>query len=138
MMDRETQIRRLMWWNQLWIGLLTIGAILGGGYYYLARSTYSAMYELKSEWSSTGLRLNASSDGPFVVTHLVYKGFVSWAALPKPLAIIDSGGAYIPIKDIQKLDWRDNANEPCEPPKQFTEVEVLYYRPLATKRREEH
>ncbi len=135
-MDRETQIRRLVWWNQLWIGLLTIGVILGGGYYFLTTSVYPTLYELKAGWSDEGLRFTMLGNGPYVVTHLVDWKTKSWTELSKPIVVLDSYGAKIPMKEVKKLAWRDMMNEPCEPPKQLTEVEALYYRSLVTERRE--
>jgi hypothetical protein len=65
--------------------------------------------------------LQASNNGPFVVTHLVYYGFDEpskrVAALQPPLAIIDSAGERMTRNEIARLVWFDHRGNRTNAPR---------------------
>lgn len=93
---------------------------------YIDRSRSSLTVESQGE----DLRIKTTSDGPFVITHLMATGYsdsdTRVAALPQPLACIDSGGLIIP--KVADLDWRDTRGEVASPPSSST-LQALILRP---------
>lgn len=84
--------------------------------------------------SGKGVALRTLSDRPFIVTHLAVSGWDAGsesekrtAALPAPVASIDSSGLW--IEDITKLDWRDIRGEPASVPDESTRLSALMLRP---------
>lgn len=132
-------VRRLLFWNQFWLGLLLASAVLGVSLWFLSNSLQS-QHQLRVRWSNDGdLRLSSFSDGPFVVTHLILggregenEGKKAVAELPKPVAIIDSRGASVSPEQLSKLTWRDISGQPVSPPGEGAPIRALYYRPLST------
>lgn len=136
-MDKDMQVRRLLIWNRFWLTALVMCMVLGGGWLYLQKET-SSIYELKASWSDEGLRLSCVGQGPYIVTHLIDWRTKTCAELAKPIVVFDSYGGRISLSEIKALAWRNTMNEPCEPPKQFSEVEVLYSLSLIAKKPEMH
>lgn len=133
-MDVEREIRKLRRWNAFFVIVLVL---LAG--WFLVRWQVSLVHEsihtLRYSRDGDMLRISAPWDGPFVVTHITAAGEYEpklWAALPEPLAIIDSSGGDV---DLAKLKWRDKMGEPADPPGSQT-VEALYYEPEIAKERE--
>lgn len=136
-MEPEKRVRRLLVWNQVWLCLLIL--VLAAWWFsaFVARSRED-MASLSAGWDGAGLKLRSPTDGPFVVTHVVNYGVgdKSWAALPRPLAVIDSYGAYLRAEDIRRLDWQDYFGQKVAAPTDLSHVTVLYYIPLIPKERE--
>jgi hypothetical protein len=130
------EMRRLVWWNRFWLGLLLLATMAWGANTLLDRAR-AGVRELRVRWDDGGLNLTSASDGPFVVTHLVRIGTATEAEkavadLPTPIAIIDSGGAYIKREAYRKLTWRNFLGDPVPSPPEGAPIRALYYRPLAT------
>ena len=111
-MEQDWQIRKLQRWNRFWVCLLVIAALTWAGHNFIVAQTQN-LYTLYDTWDGQGLSLSAMTDGPFVVTHLVDRYSRSWAALPRPIAVVDSYGAYISMEDMKKLHWQDYHDQPC-------------------------
>jgi hypothetical protein len=128
-MELERQMRRLLLWNRFWLSLLIMTALAWGVHSFIAAETQDT-YTLTERWDGQGLKLSALTDGPFVITHLVDRRTRSWAALPSPIAVVDSHGVYIPINDVKKLHWQDYLGQPCPFPATNARITALYYRSL--------
>ena len=98
------------------------------------------MSQLHLRWVGDGsVKLSATKDGPFIVTHLAnYEAGKVVAALPQPIAIIDSGGETISADTITKLVWRECVNGEIvdAPPKDL--IVALYFQAEIAKRYTEH
>lgn len=132
----EASYWRLVWWNRFWAVLWLCSAAAWGRQALLAEARQMTT-RLTAHWSGPDLTLRSVSDGPFLVTHLVRYGTPSEAdkavaALPQPLAIIDSGGATIPRDLYRKLVWRNFLGQRVPAPPEGAPVGALYTRPLAT------
>jgi hypothetical protein len=133
-----TSVQRLIFWNRLWLCLLLVGALLEGTRWLFTRFDVF-LSTLRPVWSASGLRLVTSSDGPFVVTHLVLsepeagseKG-KAVAQLARPIVIMDSDGASIPSAELHQLTWRNIFGQSVPPPPDGAPIRALYYRPLTT------
>lgn len=131
-MDIENQVRRL----QLQIRLQAVAVIalliwVAGGY---ALPWLDARRIVRIDRQGNAVRITSPSDGPFVITHLTVNGWDAGnaqdqrvAALPRPLACIDSVG--VEIQDISKLDWRDVRGDPASVPVAETRLSALLLRP---------
>lgn len=132
-------VRRLLFWNRFWLGLLLASAVLGASLR-LLRNSIRSTHQLRVAWSNDGgLSFSSVSDGPFVVTHLILggreaetEGKKAVAELPRPVAIIDSRGASLSPEQLGKLTWRDISGRPISPPGEGAPIRALYYRPLST------
>src|SRR4028118_18775 len=136
----DKKIRRLVIWNRIWLVLLVLALVSFAGSAWLG-STFSRARALSATWLPSGeVRLSSASDGPFVVTHLVKyghdEGEKAVARLPQPIAIVDSAGATIEKDVIAKLAWVNIFGEPVPAPNVGSNIEVLYYRPEVTNRRQ--
>lgn len=135
-MDVEREIRKLKRWNAVCVTtlILIVGWMAGAR---VIESFRESMRTLEYSRDGDVLRLSASTDGPFVVTHISVEGYPEpgklWAALPEPLAIIDSHGGYV---DLSKLNWYDYMGEPANPPGSQTPLEALYFVPKFAEKRE--
>ena len=132
-MEENWQIRKLQLWNRFWVCLLVIATLTWAGKHFIDAQTRD-LYTLHDTWDGQGLKLSAMSDGPFVVTHLVDRYSKTWAALPRPVAVVNSHGAYIPVEEMQKLYWQDYLDQPCPFPLKNADIKALYYLPLTTNR----
>jgi hypothetical protein len=129
-------VRRLVLWNRLWLGLLVLGILLAGAQH-LSQRLLASTRQLRAAWSDGGLTFSSISDGPFVVTHLSVPGVQSEgdkavAQLAVPVAIIDSRGARLDPEELRKLTWRNIYGQPVPPPQEGAPIRALYFRPLQT------
>jgi len=129
----ERDVRRLIWWNRLWLALLLVGAICWGAQRLLDQVKTNTR-ALNIRWLDGGLKLSSVSDGPFLVTHLVglpgHDAGKLIAQLPTPLAIIDSGGAKITRDDYRKLVWKNYTGTRVAAPAEGAPLRALYVRPV--------
>lgn len=132
-MEQDWQIRKLQRWNRFWVCLVVIAALTWAGHSIIDAQS-QGISVLYGTWDGQGLKLSAMTDGPFVVTHLVDQYGKTWAALPRPIAVVDSHGSYIPVEDMKKLRWQDYLGQPCPFPVKNANISAFYYRPLTTKR----
>ncbi|MBS1707932.1 MAG: hypothetical protein JSS65_04335 [Armatimonadetes bacterium] len=132
--ELERRVIRLGWWNLLWVTLSIVGG-LALGFVWLGTYVRSEIHQVRCTPSGDGLRLSVSDDGPFVVTHLVYSAHKATAALPEPVAIIDSHGGEISKETIAKLKWTDILGQESDPPK-LDDIQALYIDVRTTKKRE--
>ena len=93
------------------------------------------MFRLEAKWRSDTLHVSSAKDGPWVVTHLVLKdgGKYAVAALPSPVAIIDSRGERFTTNFLQSLTWIEDSGQTSSPPKVGDRVMVFYYVPEQSK-----
>lgn len=131
-MDIEKQVRRL----QLQIRLQAVAVIalliwVAGGN---ALPWLDARRIVRIDRQGNAVRITSPSDGPFVITHLTVNGRDAGserdkrvAALPRPLACIDSAG--VEIQDISKLDWRDMRGDSASVPDAETRLSAVLLRP---------
>jgi hypothetical protein len=131
-------VRRLIFWNRFWLGLLVVALLLGFGQWLITASDLLPT-SLRAVWHNGGLALVTGSDGPFVVTHLILDGHEAAdesqkavAQLSNPVVIIDSKGAIISPEEVKKLTWKDTTGQSVPPPHEGTPIRALYYRPLRT------
>ncbi len=132
----EQHTRRIVFWNRFWLTIVML-LLIGSGAWRLLSSIIESMYDLRPSWSEDGLGFSASSDGPFVITHLVDRRQYATAALQPPLAYIDSGRLLIPIEQFKKLKWYSKFGEEVTAPKDGLNVTALYYRPQEARKRDE-
>ena len=134
----HAEVRRLLLWNRVLLVILLLAALGAAGSSLLARLETKAM-GLSASRSNGGLRLSTASDGPFIVTHLVYwedgARSQAYAALPEPLVIIASGRASVEKEKLQKLAWRSYLGGPAPVPPEGAAITALYYRPLKATQR---
>lgn len=129
-------VRRLVFWNRFWLGLLLVGTLFWAAHWYINQADLTRK-SLRVVWSNGGLSLVTWSDGPFIVTHLRVRYGPSEsqkavAQLPSPVAVIDSHGAAISPGVLSKLTWKNPFGKTLAPPQEGTSVHALYYRPLST------
>ena len=128
--DTRLQLRRLLWWNRFFVSVLLMAALFAGAQWKLRE-----MRELKVSWQPDGsVSLRAVSDGPFVVTHLTLPGdrqigARASAALSRPLAVIDSGGASLAEAEVARLIWVDAHGQKMPAPAPGTPLSALYFEP---------
>ena len=133
----DQQLRRLLVWNRVWIGLavlLMLGLVGRWG----LQQVHDEHYALRVSWTEEGdLRFRSPSDGPFIVTHLVKVEPVeptrSVAKLREPIVIIDSWGATLKKSEFESLTWLSYLGEPHPSPAAGTKLIAFYYRPLQTE-----
>ncbi len=125
--EQERLIGRLVLWNRVWLGVLIAISLACIGQFGLA-AIHRDMETVQAGWDGRGLRLT-SIPGQFVVTLLGDEETWSWAALPKPIAVLDSFGAYIAREEMNKLDWSGRHNEPTEFPGQSSHISAMFNRP---------
>lgn len=131
----DSDVRRLMAWNRFWLTLLIVVVLAWAASAQMKRLSDRHRVRVTAQWGDNGLVLRPSSDGPFVVTCLVYgvgTAAVRHAVLPEPLVVIDSGGAAIESEALRKLTWRDWMGRTDAAPPDGTPMKALYYRPLET------
>ena len=83
-------------------------------------------------WEGDGLRISGS--GYWLVTHLEHRGNGTFARLPEPQPIVESGGVWISPLNLANFNWLKPANlrhdaqtAPSEaPPKPNAEIRALY------------
>jgi hypothetical protein len=127
----ETQVRNLVLWNRFWVFLfvMTVLALVGrSGLDYIDQMTL----RVSSNWDENGVRLSGLEDGPVVVTAIECLDERSWASLSKQIVITDSGGAYITVDQMKKLEWHDRQGQPCPFPGKHDNIVALYFRPAVT------
>ena len=131
----NAEVQRLARWNQLWLVVLLLVALGWAGSSFLQHAQ-EVSRSLRASWDAGVLRLRSSSDGPFIVTHLVFWGdgglSKAYAVLPEPILIIDSGGARIDKEELRNLRWRSYRGGPAPVPPEGAPITALYYRPLQT------
>jgi hypothetical protein len=96
------------------------------------RNALDSIREISASREGNKLRIGSSSDGPFVITHVVAYGnteqYKRVAALIPPIGIIDSYGASVNMSQLKWVDSHGNhANAPTT-----QRIEVLYVRPLTS------
>jgi hypothetical protein len=92
------------------------------------------MFPLRVSWRSDKLHVSSSKDGPWIVTHLVMRDTNQYAvaALPTPVAIIDSRGEYFTTNFLQSLTWIANSGETSAPPRYGQRMKAFYFVPKQT------
>ena len=130
------QLRRLVIWNRIWIGLAVLLTLSLAGRW-VDQQIFTEIHKLHITWTAQGdLDFSSLSDGPFIVTHLVkvqpIEPTPSVAELPIPIVIIDSAGAILKKSDFESLSWFSYLHEPHPAPIAGTQVIAFYYRPLRT------
>ena len=128
-----TYVRRLVRLNWLW-GTLVVGLAL----------ISAAKWELNRIWTDLerihvirqedgGVTFSSSSDGPFVVTHLVYKHWYV-ARLPEPVVMLESGRSTVSRAVVKKLIWRETreGSKVALPP-QDAPLAIFYYKAQRTE-----
>jgi hypothetical protein len=144
MKTNEERLRRLELWNRFFVALLALAFLGTAVALFLLRAydeTQSKIYALHAIWLPGGeIKFSATSDGPFIVTHLVVDGGLEpekkVARLPQPIAIIDSHGAVLSKTQILKLAWVDIYGQTTAAPKAGSVIKALYYRPQVAAKRE--
>lgn len=123
--------------NPFLVLALLLGGIICGGYATLDSLTADLKTLRLYEERNGDLRFSASSDGPFVVTHLIRvepgRGRTAVAALPEPIAIAESGGKILSRAQIARLRWIDNYSQPMTEFLPDSRFEAIYHRPLVAK-----
>jgi hypothetical protein len=127
-------LRRRLFWVELWLSLLFMLLIVGGGVFWMFRHAQHAGRTLRTGRSGdNGLGVFARSDGLFVVTHLLGKSpdesAQVMAELKKPLVIADSGGGVVTAAELRALTWgsRDTGRT-VRPPALGSRLTACYYR----------
>lgn len=126
--DRLGALRRRVGWHTFWITLFAVLLLA----FPVARWITSLLDRTNAPMirrDGDRIYLTASSDGPFVVTHLYVRGDASekrTAALTPALALIDSDGTT--GLSISSLVWRDIRGERTAPPGEDSIIRALYYR----------
>ncbi len=133
----DNQLRRLIIWNRLWLGLFMVLLISWGGLSW-ANRIYSDMRALRVSWRSGGdIKFSSASDGPFVITHLATvarsEQEKSVARLSQPIVVVDSAGATLSKSEVEKLKWHGYRGAAQPSPAAGTAIVAFYYRPLVTK-----
>lgn len=114
------------------IVLVTLAIILWLAYS-LLMPTLALRDQVRVVASQQGeLHFQPGSDGPFVITHLCWKGGQAVAALTQPIAIIDSEGANLGRKELVNLIWVDHDGATVKPPP-ADEIVAIYYRAERSK-----
>jgi hypothetical protein len=134
----DTQVRRLVVWNRLWLGLF-IAVLLGwAGVLWINHFIENHVRAIRVYWMDDGgIKLSSSSDGPFVVTHLAKVATSeqekSVVRLSPPIVIVDSFGAIISKSEFDGLKWHGYMGDAHPPPAVGTAIQAFYYKPLVTK-----
>ena len=135
-LDHTRLMRRLLFWNRFFITLLVLSVLFLG-----AQWKMRELRELKVSWQGDGsIRLRSASDGPFVVTHLALPGDSgvgarASAALPRPLAVIDSSGGELLESEVARLIWMDDHGQKMPAPLPGTPLRALYFEPNTARPR---
>jgi hypothetical protein len=134
----DQQLRRLVRWNRIWLGLFIVVVACLVGMSWLNRFVERDLLGLEVSWTEEGgIRLRSATDGPFVVTHLskVARGEPekSTALLSPPIVIVDSAGATLSKTEFSKLKWYGYLGEDHPSPVAGTPIIGFYYKPLVTK-----
>ena len=89
------------------VTVLLLALLAIAGWQWLTLSVRQSLSPQCFQSEDGGVRFSATSDGPFVVTHVVGYGPKgrNVAALPEPVASIESGGYEIPLAVLKKLHW---------------------------------
>lgn len=130
---RNSELRRLIAWNALWRSMMIV-VILGLWIAWMVAGRVEAGRQLHCYRTDDGtLVIDAPSDGPYIVTHIVTAGGSdmarSYAALVPPLAVLDRAGAAIPAKTLVQLRWRSAVDGETVPHPQGQPLTILYHRP---------
>jgi hypothetical protein len=141
MKANDNQLRRLMLWNRFWLGLFMVLLVGGGGLSWFNRfvdNVDNNVRALKVSWiADGGIKFSSSSDGPFVVTHLVKvarsEQEKSVARLSQPIVIVDSAGATLSKSEFDKLSWHGYQGDAQSSPAAGTAITAFYYKPVVTK-----
>ena len=132
------EIRRLVWWNRLWLALVLAGALV---WLLAARLEQVSNPPVKVWWQGQDLQFGSMSDGPFVVTHLVihHAGHApeAVALLPEPVVISESGRKTLHQSAWRKLRWNGYSGNPVPSPEASAPIRALYYRAEWTWRQEQ-
>jgi len=118
-----------MWWNEFWVCLLLFSVLIGGGFFWAASAHFN-LKDLRMSTSVEGsLHFSSTSDGPFVLTHLIAgDGSKGCAVFRKPLLFRDSRGMQISRKEMDALQWLDLQHQVVSAPKDTSRISAVYYR----------
>ena len=64
---------------------------------------------LSTRWESNGLRI-MGADGRWLLTHLENASEGTFARLPEPVWLVESGGVWIAATNLAKLNWTSRAD----------------------------
>src|SRR5262245_47074595 len=95
------------------------------------------MFRLSVTWRSDVLHVHSAKDGPWIVTHLVKMrdgtNQYAVAALPSPVAIIDSRGECFTTNFLHSLTWITHSGDTSSPPHTGDRMSVFYFVPEQSK-----
>lgn len=126
----ERLIRRLIWWNRLWLTLILGTAAVIVPYTMLLRAMNKAK-EMQTQWVGQDLRISSLRGGK-IITHLTAypsQGGSIVAQLPSPIYLIDSEGASFTAADMKKLTWKGGNAIKVPAPSPGTTIYAVYYNP---------